>query len=386
MRMLTSEVRNFSQHTVQYEEIIDPHANLLVFPKLDFEHELKDDCELTIGDMHGNALKFLYFLVRQRVLTISKKNYQDVIKIYKKSVDSLTKKDIEHFNHIINTAKINKGAKIRLLGDELSDRGSNDYFTLKILQRITPEIPVEIIHSNHGLEFLNFYETRMKEFNFSISGRYTESLTNLSILLKKKLIDKAEVENIIAENYLPYVKILSYTLDKEKNNLTLYMHAPNGPRTVENLAKDFNVKYDPKNLIQTIDEINKAFTKAALNKKLVKTSKLKLADACGIDSTDAPLAFPFVRMIWTRGYESKKDPLKKKVNKFNLTYVHGHDGEGKVPPKLKAHVVNLDNLFGKKPGVFTGTYSVLFSQHKPLVPEESKKYYLRERPAKRQRI
>ncbi len=384
--MLTSEVRNLSQHSVQYEEIIDPKANLLIFPKLDFEHELKDDCELTIGDMHGNALKFIYFLVRQRVLTMSKKNYQDVIKIYKKPADTLTKKDLEHFAQILDSAKINKGAKIRLLGDELSDRGSNDYFTLKILQKITAEIPVEIIHSNHGLEFLNFYETKMKEFNFSLSERCTASLTNLGILLKKKLIEKSEIEQMITENYLPHIKILSYTLDKEKNNLTLYMHAPNGPRTIEELAKDFKVAINPKNLLQTIDEINKAFTKAAFNKKLVKTSKLKLADACGIDVTDAPLAYPFVRMIWTRGYDSKSDPLKKRYNKYNLFVVHGHDGEGKVPPKLKDRVINMDNLFGKKTGVFTGTYNVLFTQHKSTTPKESKRYYLRERPTKRQRI
>lgn len=395
--MLTTEVRHLrnrdikinvivqKSHTAHHEAIIDPNADLSKFPKLEYKYELKDS-EITIGDMHGNALKFIYFLVKQRILTMPKKDYQELIRIYNIPVDSLSEKDLTQFTTLINNARVNKGAKIRLLGDELSDRGSNDYFTLKLLQKITKEIPVEIIQSNHGLEFLYFYETKMQDHNFSLAKQYKQSLSNLSILIKKKLVHKTEIAAIIEQYYLPNLKIVSYTLDEKQNDLTLYSHALTEPEEIKALADAFKVKYDLENITNTLDEINKTFSTIVANKKLITTSKLKEAYSRKIDITDAPLDYPIVRATWSREYKSKIDPIRRKLGQYNLFSVHGHDGAGEVPSRYQARIKNLDNEFGKKPGVDKGQYQVLYAQTKHAAPKESDDNPIDERPKKRQRV
>lgn len=344
--------------------ITDQKARLLIYPKLDDKCRAKEG-EVTIGDMHGNALKFIYFLVRQRIISMSKADYRKIINIYKKSADQLVKKDLADFIKILNNCAINKGVKIRLLGDEFADRGSNDYFTLKIIERISQEIQLEILCSNHGLDFLNFYETHFKELFFSIVRPPTQSLINLNLLIKKKLVTKSEIEKIITNHYLPHLKLLAYDVDEENKCIVLFSHAPIGLRTVEALAKDFNAKYDKKNLPQTIDQINQAFNEICVKKKMAESSKLMLAREEGVSAMRAPLAYPFLRTVWNRDYDAKKDPLKKCLDEYSVIYVHGHDGAGYVPSKYKRHVINLDNEFGKYE--FAGEYGVFFSSKKQAV-------------------
>src|SRR5579883_2145455 len=114
--------------------IISTPADLEVYPK-----ETKDtDCiphannEFTIGDLHGNALKLLHFLVRQNVINLDEAEYAEFVKLYKKDSKEITKEDLDViFEKILAKMTANPVGTVRLIGDELSDRGANDYFTLK---------------------------------------------------------------------------------------------------------------------------------------------------------------------------------------------------------------------------------------------------------------
>src|SRR5580765_5689167 len=116
--------------------LISQKANIDTYPELDIKHPGAEGTEFTIGDLHGNALKFLYFLVRHGILSISREQYKTLVKIYHTPVDDLDHNQLQQFKTILNQAKVNNKGKIRLIGDEHADRGMNDYFTLKIIEKL----------------------------------------------------------------------------------------------------------------------------------------------------------------------------------------------------------------------------------------------------------
>src|SRR3990167_9276316 len=118
-------------------QLITNDVDIHSYPKIEERLALQKGDELTIGDLHGNALKLTYFLIRHQILDVDEKNYRDLVKIYDKKPDDLTAKDLEKFNAILENSRVNPGmGTIRLIGDVLADRGSNDYFTLEILGKL----------------------------------------------------------------------------------------------------------------------------------------------------------------------------------------------------------------------------------------------------------
>jgi hypothetical protein len=61
------------------------------------DHPFDEDCQLTIGDLHGNGLKLMYFLVRQNVIDLDESDYLRFAEIYLKDVDGITKEDLKTF-------------------------------------------------------------------------------------------------------------------------------------------------------------------------------------------------------------------------------------------------------------------------------------------------
>ena len=366
--MLTRDLKfttftNKRTHTVIHTLLKDKQANLLKYPLLD---PTTQD-QITIGDMHGNALKFVHFLIRHQVITMSEADYRHLIKIYRLPVDKLTSDHLTHFNQILARTTVESGAFIRLLGDELADRGSNDYFTLKLLEKIAPQVQLEIILSNHALEFIAMFEDGLKNYTSDLVSGQARSLFNLGALVKKNLVDPAEISNIITEHYQPHLKIISYSLDESRKFISIYSHAPIGIHTVQSLATFFNVSYVDRSAIDlanTIENINKAFLQVVIDKKLIVASHLKDFAL----NTEIPLSLPILRTTWARDY-SKIDLPKKHINRYQLCYIHGHDGGGYVKSQYKDREINLDNEFGKN-SQYRGKYTVLFSPNKPLLEEE----------------
>ena len=139
--------------------IIQEEANLDVLPKGNENYPADIKNQLTIGDLHGNALKLIYFLVRQNVLVIEPENYAEIVVIYKKN--ELRKIDLERFNSILTNIIVQAVGTVRLIGDEVADRGTNDYFTLKLLNMLQSKgVPVEVLISNHGVEFVEACEKK----------------------------------------------------------------------------------------------------------------------------------------------------------------------------------------------------------------------------------
>lgn len=363
------------------------HANLNVYPGYDPDHLATPNTQLTIGDLHGNALKLLYFLVRHKVIEMNQSAYDHFVDIYNTPVENLTKNHLDPFNSILQHVKVNPVKMIRLMGDEFADRGRNDYFTLKIFEKLGKyNIPMEILLSNHGIEILGM-DIKNKKFSAGIlPERFRASLTGLEILVDKNLLtddDLNDLDNILKNYYKPNIKALSYTVSESDSfDMMLYTHAPVGLETIESLAAEYKVDYDDSKadaLCHTIDRINDAVSKNIIENKLFDTY-LKIAGKMYLGVDEISPAFPLIRLIWNRIVAQRQYPLvlPARKNGYSLTGIHGHDsprfnsrGEEilNVAESYFANMVNLDNVFGKGINSSIGTLHIYYAQNEKTASE-----------------
>nr|HAT8714173.1 hypothetical protein [Legionella jordanis] len=357
--------------------MIQEEVNIFQFPK-DI-HPADPDFEITIGDLHGNAMKLMFMLVKQGITSnLNDKDYAQLVTIYEKSAERLTKTDLNEFNRIINGIKFNKAA-IRLIGDELADRGSNDYFTLRILQKLREQqVSVEILMSNHSVEFLQACEMHQENKAFKaplLKHDHARSLENMQTLIERKLITPKEVFEITDSAYKPSLKAISYTLSEDDSEIVIFSHAPIGLNTIADLAQQFGVNYEDSTAVElakTIDNINRKFQDYARRNTI---GKLCPAEAMYKGYSDTFFSsdlktYPFVGVMWNRGYVAIERPAEH--NGYKLVYAHGHDSHD--PLQNEAYVHNLDflNTLGR-PELWHregGTYRVLQTNRKQLLAEE----------------
>lgn len=344
--------------------IINAHANIDYYPELDKSHPADSKNQLTIGDLHGNALKLIYFLIRQNVIVLDPNAYSELVRIYKTPVYSLTKEDIDAFHNIIGSISALPVGTVRLIGDELSDRGSNDYFTLKILERLGElKVPVEVLISNHSTDFMDQYETQDDFIPARLTPDHSRSMLNLQSLITKGLIQRSTIDNMVANTIKPILKALSYTLDKENNKITIYSHAGIDLSVIESLSKKLGVEYchdTIEHLAQSIDLINAKIALHLHNNTLHTLYHHEYVMSGymthGLDKDKSPLEF----IMWNRYYSDLARPTKH-ANGYGLDFIHGHD-----PNERSAdNIFNLDNVLGKDIFYHQGDYSILYSQELP---------------------
>ncbi|MHB1949827.1 MAG: Dot/Icm T4SS effector Wip [Gammaproteobacteria bacterium] len=342
--------------------INDPLANIDLYPRLDKSHPADSKNQLTIGDLHGNALKLIYFLVRQNIIILDPKVYPELVRIYKLPTESITKADLDSFDNIIATITAQPVGSVRLIGDELCDRGNNDYFTLKILERIGElKIPVEILVSNHSNDFMDQYETQDDFIPLRLNPSISLSMVSLQILINKGLVSRTTIDTIVTKHILPFVKALSYTLDKDNNKITIYSHAGIDLSVIASFAKTLDVTYcddSAEHLGQTIDLIN---AKIALHLRNNTLHTLYNHEALmHYDAETLKTHFPFIFILWNRDHKILQRPIEH-AKGYKLDFVHGHDSVDKT----HLNIFNLDNSLGKCESLHQDDYSILYSQELP---------------------
>jgi hypothetical protein len=233
---------------------------------------------------------------------------------------------------------------VRLIGDEFSDRGSNDYYTLLLLERIGQlGIKFEFILSNHGFEFIESYE-RGDFFPHEMQMAFAMSLIRLNNFIGRGLVSKNDINNIIRQFYKPNLKVLSYSVTKDQKTIVIYTHAPVGLTEIEQLANELNIPYKDESateLAQTIDEINKVF-----QTKYVQQNKV---------TTIFNILEPF---LWNRKYDGLVRPSTH--NQYSVKFVHGHDGT----EKTENNIYNIDhnNSLGKANHYIEGKHQIFVFQ------------------------
>ncbi|KTD43389.1 Dot/Icm T4SS effector Wip [Legionella quateirensis] len=338
-----------------HSKIEKPGIDIYTCPQPD----ITNATEISIGDLHANAMLMMYFLVTNGVVKISDEKYAQLKDIYLKS--PLNKSDIEVFNKIIDELEIGEKPLIRLIGDEICDRGQNDYFIFKILDKLTKSgVQTEILLSNHGIEFMIPYEQKKFEElyapNIGFLGQ-SRSMDNMRTLVENGVITKDEVDTLVKESYLPNLKLISYTLDG--NNITIYSHAGIGLETIRSLAEKFKAdgvvyKDDTaEDLARTIEAINSVFDKH-VKAGTVHTLTVNISNS--YDYQNDPVTF----LIWNRGYFNLS--REQAHNGYQMFYAHGHDSGDLT----KNNIINLDNTLGKGATANLGTYRVLGVQGGPV--------------------
>ncbi|MBS0286274.1 MAG: hypothetical protein JSR17_03210 [Proteobacteria bacterium] len=331
------------------------------FPPIERDYKYDNGAQLTLGDLHGNALKLLYTLVRHGVLTqVSPEDYANFVRLYNKNTDDLSAADLRWFNHFIIKAKVNPNGTLRLIGDDLADRGANDYFTLKILQKLFNRTNVEILISNHTLEFVHAYERANPYISPNLMFGQAASMERMNILIQKGLLRRQEIDALFAHQYLPNLKLLSYTLDETNNRLAIFSHAPIGIESVQYIAQKLGVTYKDNTMVelaQTIENINTVFTNEYVNKKRVHTLFADGDNLAGPENADPKVA-PFTHLIWNRNHSVNRPENYKG---YKLKFIHGHDYRETT---LAHRIYNLDNHLGK--GTPRGPYHVHFTHEKQL--------------------
>lgn len=349
--------------------------------------------ECVIGDLHANAIKLIWFLVREGVITnLTEENFKKLIAIFQKGfvkysleerkdkLEGLTREDIQEFNKLIDGLKFNQDIAVKLIGDDICDRAGNDYFVLKILSQLSKkEVPLEILLSNHSIEFVDIYERSYNEelivktedhvigdrkitntirnegffpsdkIGINFYGQAASSVA-LRLALEEGLIAKKDVTALYDE-YKKNICALSYSLLPD-GRLVIYSHAPISLDTIKLMADKVKVQYldsTALDLASTIDRINEKVKALALENKIHELYTEKgLAEADRVDEASDP----FIFLMWNRA--TSIIPMLG-----TYLFVHGH-----TPPSYRRqeNVTNLDNSLGK-PGdkANNGTYTTVVS-------------------------
>jgi len=330
-------------------------VNIYTYPKLVIH--AKQATQIVLGDLHANAIKLVYSLILHGVVEIAEDDYARLVEIYQCAVDELSDGDLSDFNMIINkmSVKTTTHNSLLFLGDELADRGQNDWFILKILHRLHHAgIKFDILLSNHGFEFISAHERETPVFTIKqMNAELTASLMNLQKLIDYKLITRSSIDAMLAESYYPHLKLLAYSIDQQEINI--FSHAPIDLDVIKNIAFQFqldDVEYHDETmfaLANTIDDINQEFKQRVQDKcvnELVRGQTRAQREAGFLND---PINF----LIWNRNQRHLKRDLIHQG--YRVLYVHGHDSTA----TKEMNVLNLDNFLGKALVCHRGPYVVL---------------------------
>ncbi len=373
--------------------LIEEHeVNLLHFPSSVVEGDSDSRSEITLGDLHGNALKLVHFLVREGVLRVSKDDYYNWVNLYRlESAENKTQLKEIHLSSLndwlqrVEVVKV--GPKVRFLGDLLCDRGANDYFTLKILEKlVTGGRKIEIILSNHDLGFLYFYQAlKTTPLPFSkdpFADLNVRVAPNLSLFRLIHLITrypslKDEVQNIVKSVFLPVLRLFEIGTDRARGQITLFSHAYVGleaisalseimgdtPCSIELLQHDLTLKACVLRMNSKLQEQFRSESGISSFLDLLRSEsdifdRHNASPPGELGDVQTPdQMFPLHYAVWNREPGSpdhfRSVIRPKSIGHYTAKYVHGHVGE--IVPISEG---NLDTHLGKGQSADVGTYRI----------------------------
>ncbi|KAH9256905.1 hypothetical protein BASA81_004726 [Batrachochytrium salamandrivorans] len=325
-------------------------VNLCHLPVPVREHKATQ--EITIGDLHGNAMKLVYFLVSEGVLRgLTDQEFSRMCAIYHSTISTSTREFYDLLHHRGGKIASNHPT-IRLLGDEFADRGTNDELTVMVLEKLLSEgdpSKVQVLLSNHGYEFYSYdQDDHMARLQFKLlSGeKQHASFSNSLHTFHRTVKDKSRAKRVLAMLYKHSLKLVSYSV--RDGGMLIFTHAPIGLETLQLFARDFslnttcgNYSITQSDLKTCIDLIQHKFD-----------SEIKHRLSWGLRQSRSIMEF-----MWRRNSDRGK-ATRPSLNK-TVAWVHGHDGF-EVAPRPYGYC--MDDEFGKYVGDDSAgaqTYSVL---------------------------
>jgi hypothetical protein len=405
-----------SDSNIKRQRAPDPfQADLRKYPGVGELHCSSKTTTLTFGDLHANSLKFVYQMLHHGVIEMSEDDYNLFVSTYEKfDARKVTAKDMLALNACLKGITLSDAAEkndvlLRLIGDELADRGANDWITLKLLERLHHlGLPFEILLSNHGVEFIGTYErierSKVVWYFPDFLRDFARSLQALQDLVDDKLIDQKEIRQLVETIYKPAIKALSYSIDRsgKRPKITVFSHAPIESRVIEALAEYCGVDFNDDSvddLATTIEKINSAFYEKIIAKNIVGESCYHGDPPWKGQGRNEYRVYkhPLAVLTWYRLEDSvdfsKESSEDKVINqlfafggrygqqemRFDVNYAFGHTPKeevradiyiktGKILAKTKraAELIALDQPFGKYE--LTGKYAGIYFDERSELP------------------
>lgn len=216
-------------------------------PNVSLQDLLNHTYSITIGDIHGNTLTLIMLLIKFGFIEFSNPaTYTRIRDIIATTFNDqmLSLDAYKEFRHLLyyqcalrNTHKIRV---IRLLGDVLGDRQSNDVLTLAVigsLCRDSAPFSVTILFSNHDKEFIDqvFLSSEPglggTEFYRSLT-RFIEFI-NVTLEQNAAPLERTQIQSKIFKDirsYLNCIKIFDYEIHIRRahagQRLIIFTHAP----------------------------------------------------------------------------------------------------------------------------------------------------------------
>ena len=324
---------------------------------------------LVLGDLHGNAMKLIFFLVTTGILELSPQDYNTLVSLYKMDTDDLTAENLSTFENILTQAKCHNeiAGLLRLVGDEVADRGKNDAFTKLVLDRLKKgEVSYKILPSNHGDEFVQAYEQGGNFEPRLLDPEFVRSMLGLNKLIEKGLVNREKFLADLERMYKPHLCLLDCDLSQDGREIIVYTHAVQGLEGIEALAKACNLPYEGSSaraLANTIDKINahfQTFVMSNIAHTLFDRTVMKhYYDERYSHLTRDPAyreTKPFESLIWNRYPDGVKRPVTLEDGS-SISFAHGHDGT----ERSSRNIFNLDynNNLGKLDHLNRGTLNYL---------------------------
>lgn len=341
---------------------------------------------LVIGDLHANPMKLIYLMIREGKLNgITEDQYNELNTIYEKALElaqvyrkALLLSDgksspantaalqaakhafIDHirqnlgrFTQILQQAGTGNGKlAVRLIGDELCDRGACDVF-IKAALNVFAEKQIEFdeLLSNHGVEALSKDPNSRRKFDGP--KEQGQGLSGLTMdLLESEAPDVIRangLEHFMAQVYLPRLKLGAYII-QSKDNISLDFHAPIDRDDIRRQAAFLGLPYKdrtPRELAKTIDAINQRVNQYIREDRVDEI--IDIHDHKGEDDLIKSLSRehnPINFAMWNRDVANLNRPPKRRFLDYALGWRHGHTSE-EYNNENQAHLVCVDSDFGR---------------------------------------
>ena len=292
--------------------------------------------EITLGDLHANAIKLVHALVRYGVCDIEAGAFKALLVADEKDFLACIQDKLQ-----IKDKKI----LVRLIGDIVADRGENDLYVLAVLDKLrSNNVPVTTLISNHDVELILAYEAYQKKGKVlgtrgdrGIMPEQKQSLIALSqSIASGQVVSKAEFERLMDTVYLPTLKLIDYRLtDTTPKHITVFTHAPIDLDGIYELSNQFNIPYQAESveeLAHTIDQIN-----TACRFKIQSGAFTRIYEKC------------IHTAVWNR--EENLKAGSDSISAKNISFVYGHTIGGAHERK---NVFKIDNKLGKGPDMSKG--------------------------------
>jgi hypothetical protein len=314
----------------------------------------------TVGDLHGNFMCFLYFAVARGAMKISLEDYHELAVIYNNWSES---KDLDTrrqqkatFNELVAKIEVAPQAKLRLIGDELDDRGQDDALTLEPLAGFKEKGGIyETILSNHTAGFILCIEEAIQKA--TINGVFNEEKFKKDFIAQQTFIQKLQPEAANSFANLQYslehgiisvkdllekynshkstFKAFSYDYDV-RGKIMIYSHAPMGRAMICAVALGM-IRYlndEEKNTV------NAMVTKFDAQEEVTDNDMPPIIDA--INRVVALKAQSNTLSDIINKESALYDAVENRKNpKDNMNNTHGHD-----PTEFRGRI-SLDSFCGK---------------------------------------